>query len=75
MNESLRRALIRAQLREEDVAARLNVDPKTVRRWLEAACHTRATEPRWPLSSAPTRRTYGQRPAAHSLSGPGPRNS
>src|ERR1039457_2528186 len=34
MNESLRRALIRAQLREEDVAARLKVDPKTVRRWL-----------------------------------------
>ena len=34
MNESLRRALIRAQLREEDVAARLDVDPKTVRRWL-----------------------------------------
>ena len=34
MNESLRRALIRAQLREEDVAARLEVDPKTVRRWL-----------------------------------------
>jgi transcriptional regulator with XRE-family HTH domain len=34
MNESLRRALIQARLREEDVAARLNVDPKTVRRWL-----------------------------------------
>ena len=34
MNESLRRALIRARLREEDVAARLDVDPKTVRRWL-----------------------------------------
>ena len=32
MNESLRRALIRAQLREEDVAERLEVDPKTVRR-------------------------------------------
>ena len=35
MNESLRRALIRARLREADVAARLNVDPKTVRRWLD----------------------------------------
>ena len=35
MNESLRRALLRAQLSEEDVAARLQVDPKTVRRWLE----------------------------------------
>lgn len=35
MNESLRRALLRARLTEEDVAARLQVDPKTVRRWLE----------------------------------------
>jgi hypothetical protein len=35
MNESLRRSLIRARLRETDVAARLNVDPKTVRRWLD----------------------------------------
>ena len=35
MNESLRRALIHARLREADVAARLNVDPKTVRRWLD----------------------------------------
>ncbi len=35
MNEPLRRALLRARLSEEDVAARLEVDPKTVRRWLE----------------------------------------
>lgn len=35
MNESLRHALLRARLSEEDVAARLEVDPKTVRRWLE----------------------------------------
>ncbi len=35
MNENLRQALLRARLREEDVAARLDVDPKTVRRWLE----------------------------------------
>ena len=35
MNENLRRALLRARLREEDVAARLDVDPKTVRRWLD----------------------------------------
>ena len=35
MNENLRQALLRARLREDDVAARLNVDPKTVRRWLE----------------------------------------
>jgi len=34
VNEPLRRALIRARLREDDVAARLGVDPKTVRRWL-----------------------------------------
>jgi transcriptional regulator with XRE-family HTH domain len=35
LNETLRRALLRAQLTEEDVAAHLEVDPKTVRRWLE----------------------------------------
>ncbi len=34
MNEPLRRALLRARLREDDVAARLGVDPKTLRRWL-----------------------------------------
>src|SRR6266702_6548186 len=34
VNESLCRALIAARLGEEDVAARLGVDPKTVRRWL-----------------------------------------
>jgi hypothetical protein len=34
VNEPLRRALLRARLREDDVAARLGVDPKTVRRWL-----------------------------------------
>jgi transcriptional regulator with XRE-family HTH domain len=35
VNETLRRALLQARLSEEDVAARLEVDPKTVRRWLE----------------------------------------
>ncbi|MGI8446712.1 MAG: XRE family transcriptional regulator [Streptosporangiaceae bacterium] len=35
MNETLRRALMWARLSEEDVAALLEVDPKTVRRWLE----------------------------------------
>ena len=35
MNENLRHALLRARLTEEDVAAQLEVDPKTVRRWLE----------------------------------------
>lgn len=35
MKETLRRAMLRAHLSEEDVAARLEVDPKTVRRWLE----------------------------------------
>ena len=34
MNERLRQALLRARLREVDVATRLGVDPKTVRRWL-----------------------------------------
>jgi transcriptional regulator with XRE-family HTH domain len=34
VNESLRRALMKARLREDDVAARLGVDAKTVRRWL-----------------------------------------
>jgi transcriptional regulator with XRE-family HTH domain len=32
--EPLCRALLRVRLREDDVAARLGVDPKTVRRWL-----------------------------------------
>ncbi len=35
MNETLCRALLQARLTEEDVAGRLQVDPKTVRRWLE----------------------------------------
>jgi transcriptional regulator with XRE-family HTH domain len=35
VNETLCRALIRARLSEEDLAAELQVDPKTVRRWLE----------------------------------------
>jgi transcriptional regulator with XRE-family HTH domain len=50
MNESLRRALLRARLSEEDVAARLQVDPKTVRRWLEG----RVPYPRhrWLLAAA-----------------------
>lgn len=34
MNEPLRQAMLRARLREVDVAAHLGVDPKTVRRWL-----------------------------------------
>jgi hypothetical protein len=34
VNEPLRQALLRARLREGDVAAQLGVDPKTVRRWL-----------------------------------------
>jgi transcriptional regulator with XRE-family HTH domain len=34
VNELLRQALLRARLREGDVAARMGVDPKTVRRWL-----------------------------------------
>jgi len=35
LNETLCHALIQAGLTEEDVATRLQVDPKTVRRWLE----------------------------------------
>jgi hypothetical protein len=35
MNESLRRAMFRARLSEEDLASRLVVDPKTVRRWID----------------------------------------
>jgi transcriptional regulator with XRE-family HTH domain len=35
VNENLRRAMLRARLSEEDVAVELQVDPKTVRRWLE----------------------------------------
>jgi transcriptional regulator with XRE-family HTH domain len=34
VNELLRRVMLQARLREDDVAARLGVDPKTVRRWL-----------------------------------------
>jgi Helix-turn-helix domain len=34
LNESLRHAMLRARLREDDVATHLGVDPKTVRRWL-----------------------------------------
>ena len=35
LNETFCRALLRARLTEEDIAARLGVDPKTVRRWIE----------------------------------------
>lgn len=35
MNETLRRALFRSGLDENDVATQLGVDPKTVRRWLD----------------------------------------
>ena len=34
MNEYFVRSLLPAPLREDDIAARLGVDPKTVRRWL-----------------------------------------
>jgi hypothetical protein len=34
VNEALLQALLRARLREDDIAAHLGVDPKTVRRWL-----------------------------------------
>jgi transcriptional regulator with XRE-family HTH domain len=35
LNETFCRALLRAGLTEDDLAARLGVDPKTVRRWIE----------------------------------------
>lgn len=35
MNDALRRALADARLRETDVASRMGVDPKTVRRWID----------------------------------------
>jgi transcriptional regulator with XRE-family HTH domain len=35
LNETFCRALLRAGLTEEDLATRLGVDPKTVRRWIE----------------------------------------
>jgi hypothetical protein len=46
VNEPLRQALLRARLRENDVAAQLGVDPKTVRRWLNGRVphpHNRAS--------------------------------
>jgi transcriptional regulator with XRE-family HTH domain len=49
LNETLRRALLRARLSEEDVAARLEVDPKTVRRWLEG--RVPYLRHRWALAS------------------------
>jgi transcriptional regulator with XRE-family HTH domain len=36
LNETFCRALLRAGLTEDDIAARLAVDPKTVRRWVES---------------------------------------
>lgn len=48
MNETLRRALLNAGLNEVDVAARLEVDPKTVRRWLEGRLPY--TRYRWALA-------------------------
>jgi len=48
LNEILRRALLQAQLSEDDVAARLAVDPKTVRRWTEGRIPYRRH--RWELA-------------------------
>jgi transcriptional regulator with XRE-family HTH domain len=49
VNESLCRALVAAGLGEADVAARLGVDPKTVRRWLEGRVPHRRY--RWALAA------------------------
>lgn len=48
MNDSLQDAIFRARLTEEDVAGRLAVDPKTVRRWLEGRLPYRRH--RWELA-------------------------
>jgi transcriptional regulator with XRE-family HTH domain len=48
LNENLRCALLRARLSDEDVATRLEVDPKTVRRWLEG--RTPYLRHRWALA-------------------------
>jgi transcriptional regulator with XRE-family HTH domain len=49
VNETLYRALLRAGLSEQDVAVRLQVDPKTVRRWLEG--RVPQLRHRWALAS------------------------
>jgi len=49
LNENLRRALLRARLSDEDVATHLEVDPKTVRRWLEG--RTPYLRHRWALAA------------------------
>jgi hypothetical protein len=49
VNESLCRALVAAGLGEDDIAARLGVDPKTVRRWLEGRVPYRRH--RWALAA------------------------
>jgi hypothetical protein len=70
LNEALRRALLQARLSEVDVAARLEVDPKTVRRWLEGRIPY--LRHRWALASMldldemdlwPQARTTRPRPA------------
>ena len=59
MNDSLRRALFAARMTEEDLATHLEVDPKTVRRWLAAASPTPATAKRWPTCSRSKSRSSG----------------
>jgi transcriptional regulator with XRE-family HTH domain len=49
VNENLRRAMLRVRLSEQDIAARLQVDPKTVRRWLEG--RVPYLRHRWALAS------------------------
>jgi transcriptional regulator with XRE-family HTH domain len=59
VNELLRRFLLQTGLREDDVAARLGVDPKTVRRWLNGRVPTRITVPRSPICWARRKATSG----------------
>ena len=50
LNETFCRALLQAGLTEEDIAARLGVDPKTVRRWIEGRALPYRRH-RWALAS------------------------
>jgi transcriptional regulator with XRE-family HTH domain len=68
VNENLRRAMLRARLSEEDVAARLQVDPKTVRRWLEG--RVPYLRHRWVLASLLDADEANLWPEIHPATGP-----
>lgn len=68
MNDTLRRALTEARLRETDVAAALGVDPKTVQRWLSG----RVPHPRhrWAVSDLLRREEEELWPSEDGFGGP-----